>query len=121
MGFRLLSALYADQVMVGIWSEDTMIACWLDLIDSEQLWKSARVVGYPILPLTRQITAALPPGPAGRVHYGATTQDIMDTGLALQLGRACGRLLDLAHLFGEALAALAEEHADTVMAARTHA
>jgi 3-carboxy-cis,cis-muconate cycloisomerase len=151
MGFRLLSTLYADPVMTGIWSADTMIASWLEveaglaeaqaavglidaddaqaisavcrpgLIDQEQLWKSARVVGYPILPLTRQIAASLPPGPAGRVHYGATTQDIMDTGLALQLGLTCGRLLDLAHVFGAALAALAGEHADTVMAARTHA
>jgi 3-carboxy-cis,cis-muconate cycloisomerase len=151
MGFRLLSALYADQVMVGIWSEDTMIAGWLeveaglaraqaevglieaddaraiehvcrlDLIDREQLWKSARVVGYPILPLTRQLAAALPTGPAGRVHYGATTQDIMDTGLALQLRKACDRLIDLTQNFGDALARLAAEHAGTVMAARTHA
>jgi 3-carboxy-cis,cis-muconate cycloisomerase len=151
MTFRLLDTLYADQVMAEIWSEHATVASWLEveaglaraqatiglidaedaraiaeicrpgLIDHEQLWKAARVVGYPILPLTRQIAAALPPGAAGRVHYGATTQDIMDTGLALQLGRACDRLGELARIFGDALSLLATEHAGTVMAARTHA
>jgi 3-carboxy-cis,cis-muconate cycloisomerase len=149
--FRLLGTLYADDEMTRIWSEAETIGVWLlveselaqaqaevglidqadadaitagcrlDVIDTDQLWKAARVVGYPILPLTRQIAGALPTGPDGRVHYGATTQDIMDTGLALQLGRAADRLLALALSFGDALAARAAEHRTTVMAARTHA
>jgi 3-carboxy-cis,cis-muconate cycloisomerase len=55
------------------------------------------------------------------VHYGATTQDIMDTALALQLGDSCMRLEALLVGFGDALAALVDRHASTVMAGRTHA
>ena len=49
-------------------------------IDTDTLWKTARNVGYPILGLVHEVSAALPVGPNGRVHYGATTQDIMEPG-----------------------------------------
>lgn len=89
-------------------------------VDYEALWASARNVGYPILGLVRQIAASLPAGPDGRVHYGATTQDIMDTGLVLQLSQAAGIIA--AHLedLGQIVASLVAEHATTVMPGRTH-
>jgi 3-carboxy-cis,cis-muconate cycloisomerase len=96
-------------------------AARLATIDTEALWTSARNVGYPILGLVRQIAAALPPGPDGRVHYGATTQDIMDTGLALQLSRSITALDEGLARLGDALSARVHEHRATVMAARTHA
>lgn len=54
------------------------------------------------------------------LHWGATSQDIMDTALALRLKRACA-LWDtrLAALIA-ALGAMAEAHAETPMAARTY-
>lgn len=60
-------------------------------------------------------------GGAGEwVHYGVTTQDVVDTGLALQLAQA----YDVVHADTLALARhlkrLAAEHRDTVMAGRTH-
>ena len=56
---------------------------------------------------------------AGHVHFGATSQDLADTALVLQLRAACGLLKrDLARL-AEALAALTEKHRGTVMLART--
>jgi 3-carboxy-cis,cis-muconate cycloisomerase len=149
--FRLLSALYHDEPTVSIWSPEHTVATWLrvesalaqaqaevgllsredadtieaacrpELIDVDRLWEGARTVGYPILPLVRQIAAHLPEGPDGRVHYGATTQDIMDTTLAVQLVGCCDRLIELAVSFGDALAALTRDHAGSVMAARTHA
>ncbi|MFC3996633.1 lyase family protein [Nocardiopsis sediminis] len=91
-----------------------------EAIDADALWATARNVGYPILGLVRQVAAALPDGPNGRVHYGATTQDIMDTGLALQLSRSLAALDRRLARLGDALAARAEEHAATVMAGRTH-
>jgi 3-carboxy-cis,cis-muconate cycloisomerase len=94
--------------------------CRDDVISREALWESGRVVGYPILGLVRQVAAALPDGPNGRVHFGATTQDIMDTALSVQLAAACDRLADLAGEVGDGLAALVREHRATVMAARTH-
>lgn len=91
-----------------------------DSIDHESLWQSARTVGYPILGLVRQIDAALAEEDRGSVHFGATTQDIMDSGLALQLDEALALLECRLTDFGSGLAALVTEHAMTVMPGRTH-
>ncbi|OPX10785.1 adenylosuccinate lyase family protein [Mycobacterium sp. AT1] len=96
-------------------------AAQLSTIDRDALWVSTKNVGYPILGLVRQIAAALPDGPNGRVHYGATTQDIMDTALALQLQRSMLSLDGRLEALGDALARQAESHAATVMPGRTHA
>lgn len=90
-------------------------------IDMDQLWVETRVVGYPILPLVRQIDELLPEEERGSIHLGATTQDIMDTGLVLQLVAATDRLMALLEEAGDEFARLAAEHADSVMPGRTHA
>ena len=77
------------------------------------------IVGYPILPLVHQMAKQC--GEAGRyVHWGATTQDIMDTAVVLQL-RAGLEIIeaDIAALRG-ILADLSKRHRDTPMAGRTH-
>jgi len=75
--------------------------------------------GVPIIPLVEQLRVAVGGEAAGYVHWGATSQDIVDTGLVLRLrgvadglGEKIGRLSGL-------LAKLADEHRGTVMAART--
>src|ERR1700756_1183276 len=51
-------------------------------LDLARLRKETETVGYPILPLVRQLAELS--GAAGRyLHWGATTQDIMDTAAAL--------------------------------------
>ena len=56
-------------------------------LDRAALKAEAENVGYPILGLVRQLSAKL--GEAGRyVHWGATTQDIMDTATVLQIRAA---------------------------------
>ncbi len=58
---------------------------------------------------------------AGRyVHWGATTQDIMDTGLVLQLRAALGLVDSRLDALMATAAALAENERGTVMAGRTH-
>lgn len=89
-------------------------------IDAADLWESARNVGYPILGLVRQIDAALPERLRGSVHLGATTQDIMDSGMAIQLDAAMALIESRLVAFGAALSALVQEHTLTVMPARTH-
>nr|BFF18005.1 adenylosuccinate lyase [Promicromonospora thailandica] len=98
-----------------------VLAARFDTVDLPALWQVARTVGYPVHGLVEQIGGALPPHAAGRVHFGATTQDVMDTGLALQLVRSLGLLDRDLGLLGDALAARVTEHAGTVMPARTHA
>ena len=94
--------------------------CRLETLDLPALWAEMANVGYPILPLVRQLTERLPEHARGSLHYGATTQDIMDTGLSLQLAQAIDRLLALTQDLGDALAIEVEAHAETVMAGRTH-
>ncbi|MGD0560387.1 MAG: lyase family protein [Streptosporangiaceae bacterium] len=95
-------------------------ACTIKNIDTTRLWEQTRIVGYPILPLIKMICEHLPPRPAGFVHWGATTQDIMDTALGLQVSKTLTRLEELVTTFGDELAARTKTHAMTVMPGRTH-
>src|SRR5882672_2257806 len=87
--------------------------------DFDLLGSETDVVGYPILPLVHQMVKQC--GEAGRyVHWGATTQDIMDTAVVLQV-RAGLEIIeaDIAALRG-ILADLSKRYRDTPMAGRTH-
>jgi 3-carboxy-cis,cis-muconate cycloisomerase len=88
-------------------------------LDLVRLKKETETVGYPILPLVRQLAEWA--GDYGRyVHWGATTQDIMDTAVVLQI-RAGLDLLDedLTAIRGH-LVELSRRYRDTPMAGRTH-
>ena len=88
-------------------------------IDLAQLKQKTDIVGYPIVGLVAQLGRQC--GEAGRyLHWGATTQDVMDTGLVLQMRQAFDLVAgDLAAL-DAALVRLARDHRMTVMAGRTH-
>ena len=60
------------------------------------------------------------PEHAQYVHWGATSQDIMDTGLVLRLRKVLETLETRMGAALSALATLAETHAETPMAARTY-
>jgi adenylosuccinate lyase len=60
-------------------------------------------------------------GPAGRwIHFGMTSSDLLDTGLALQLRDAAALLLDRLESLLGLVKAKALEHRDTVCVGRTH-
>ena len=60
-------------------------------------------------------------GPAGRwIHYGLTSSDVLDTGLALQLRHVGELLLPDARALVAALAIRARQHVDTLCVGRTH-
>ena len=60
-------------------------------------------------------------GDAGEyIHWGATTQDILDTTVVLQLREALGIVVRDLESIDDGLAALAETHRDTPMIGRTH-
>ena len=96
--------------------------CVPDVFDSSALARAARTSGTVAIPFVEAIrtrVAEVDPAAATFVHWGATSQDLMDTGLVLCLVRAA-RILAADH--ERLLAALrrtAEEHASTVMLART--
>ena len=78
---------------------------------------AAGVAGPALVEAFRQEIKA--PDHAAWVHHGATSQDVVDTGLVLRLRRANDILRARIEGLAEALAALAERHADLPMAART--
>jgi len=91
----------------------------IDRIDFDHMRHETDIVGYPILPLVRQLVEMC--GEAGRyVHWGATTQDIMDTANVLQLRAALDVVDDDIREIRKILADLAKKHRDTPMAGRTH-
>ena len=60
-------------------------------------------------------------GPAGRwIHHGLTSSDVLDTGLALQLGAVADVVLPEAHRLVEALVSQARAHVHTLCVGRTH-
>lgn len=103
----------ADAAAIVAWADPARVA-------AETIRDGARTVGYPILPLLGALRADAPPGVAASLHWGATTQDIMDSALALQLARAIDRADLLAAELGDALVRLTELHRATPMAGRTH-
>ena len=87
--------------------------------DVAEIGRQAALTGNPVPTLVRSLSDLVPPGARDAVHRGATSQDIIDTALMLIARRG----LDVigADLFAvaAAAAALAAEHAETVMAGRT--
>ncbi|HXH84422.1 MAG TPA: lyase family protein, partial [Candidatus Tectomicrobia bacterium] len=117
------AALAAAQAEVGVIPREAADAiaraARVDALDLEAVRAGIRTTAHPIVPVVRELERAS--GEAGRwVHWGATTQDIIDTGMVLQAKAALEALRrDLLALVG-VLADLAERHRDTVMAGRTH-
>lgn len=103
-------------------AESIAKACRADIFDLAEIARGVGPAGNPAIPLVKSLTARVretDPEAARFVHWGATSQDAMDTGLVLQI-RAALKLFraDLARLSG-ALARLAETHRTTPLAGRT--
>ncbi|MEE8110394.1 MAG: adenylosuccinate lyase [bacterium] len=91
-----------------------------DLLDIEAIKRGIDETSHPIVPFLSAYQAVCD-GDAGEyIHWGATTQDIMDTGMVLQLREAYDVIQrDLGEIV-RTLCALARTHRDTLMAGRTH-
>lgn len=91
----------------------------VDNLSTEVLAASARNVGYPVIGLVAELSRAAGPS-GGWTHWGATTQDIMDTATVLQVRDGLALVAaELRALLG-ALTHQAALHRHTVMAGRTH-
>ncbi|MEJ1974930.1 MAG: adenylosuccinate lyase family protein [Acetobacteraceae bacterium] len=90
-----------------------------DTLDIDTLQHETNIVGYPILPLLHQLTVQC--GEAGGyLHWGATTQDIMDTATVLQVRAGLDLIGQELDAVRAALVVLAKRYRDTEMAGRTH-
>jgi 3-carboxy-cis,cis-muconate cycloisomerase len=100
-------------------AEAIAAACRADLFDAAGLGRRARDAASPVVPLVKDLTAQVPPSAARYVHFGATSQDVLDTAAMLVARRALRPVSEDLAAAADACAALAEAHRDTVLAART--
>ena len=91
-----------------------------DQLDTVRIKQLVDQTVHPIVPLIRVLKEACD-GDAGEyIHWGATTQDIMDTAMVLQVKEAIAILGPRLGALIDTLTALAIRHRDTSMAGRTH-
>ncbi len=93
--------------------------CRPDLYDAEAILRDGRAAGNPAEPLVRAIRAGLDREAAGFVHWGATSQDIVDTAAMLIARRVLGLTGGWLDEIAARCAALAAAHRATPIAGRT--
>jgi 3-carboxy-cis,cis-muconate cycloisomerase len=147
---RFLGDLFGTDALRRIFSDAHQLQCWLDFeaalaraeaaaglipaaaaaeitraaraerIDLAALREGVNFTGHPLISMVREV-ARLCEGDAGRyVHWGATTQDVTDTGLMLQAQAAHAVILADLRVLADELAALARRERDSLEPGRTH-
>ncbi|WP_280350517.1 lyase family protein [Nocardia abscessus] len=140
-GSHRVAALFSDEALIATmlrvevaWSAalaDTGIASTAQAaavaraaasgtITPDTLAAATESAGNPVAPLVSALRAAVGDSAAAAlVHRGLTSQDVLDTALIVLARTALDRLSVELRASGRALARLAREHRDTVMAGRT--
>lgn len=137
---------YALPEMTAVWSEQTKLGHWLEIeiqvveawarlgvvpeadaaavratasFDPDRVLEVERVTRHDVAAFVQVVAGSV--GPAGRwVHFGLTSSDVLDTGLALQLREATDILLAKLERLLAVTKRLAFRHRGTIMAGRTH-
>lgn len=146
----LYSSLFTQGRMREIWSDDNLLRCWLRFeatvarvqgelgiipaqaaveiektcreirIDWPALAQETQTVGMAIKPLIDQISACGTPLVSQYLHWGCTTQDLLDSGMSMRLQQTLQLLREQLLDVGEVMKAMAIRHTRTVMVARTN-
>ena len=137
---------YVLPEMAAVWSDDARFGHWLEIeilvaealaglgkvpdadareiratasFDAGRVAEVERVTRHDVAAFVQVVAASV--GPAGRwVHYGLTSSDVLDTGLALQLRDASDLLLERIERLLAVAKRIALANRDVVMAGRTH-
>jgi len=88
-------------------------------VDPAALGEAAVASGTPVVPLVAALRERVGAEHAEHVHHGATSQDIVDTAMVLQMRDGLELLVRELHDIAEATATLADRHRYTEMAGRT--
>lgn len=120
------AALARAQAEVGLIPASAVVpisvACRAELYDFQALGEAIAMAGNSAIPLVKALGKQIAKTDAEAeryVHLGATSQDVMDSGLVLQVRRAVHLLEQDLHRLGEVLATQAQRYADTPLAGRT--
>ena len=91
-----------------------------EMLDTAHIKQLVDQTVHPIVPVIRVLKEACEGNAGEYIHWGATTQDIMDTAMVLQAKEAIAIIESRLATLVEALTTLAIRHRDTLMAGRTH-
>jgi len=90
-------------------------------VDLEAIAAGIREIKHPLVPSLRALQAVCADAHGEYLHFGPTTQDVLDTGMMLQVKEAHTIFLRDLRAVGRELYRLAETYKTTPMAGRTHA
>jgi adenylosuccinate lyase len=132
-----MTAVWSDRARLGHWLEIEILVAeaWARLgvvpeedaravreraaFDLARVNELEAVTRHDVAAFVQDVSASV--GEAGRwIHYGLTSSDVVDTGLALQLREAADVLLHRLERLLRVTTTLALAHRETVMAGRTH-
>lgn len=146
----LFKNLFGTEEMRRIFSEESLVQKWLDVeaalaraeaklgiipqeasneinkkakvsyMDLEKMGEEIKQTSHPIVPLIRQLSDACENDYGQYVHWGATTQDIMDSANVLQIKEVIEIVERDIKDIQEGLIKLIEKHKAVVLAGRTH-
>ena len=94
--------------------------CELSMIDWDKLKAKTEQIGYPIIAVVNQINANCRDRLGEYCHWGATTQDITDTAMILQMREGLALVEQDLSDISDALAVLAEKYRDTPIIGRSN-
>lgn len=95
-------------------------AAKVESVSLPEIGASTRVVGYPVVAVAKALGRAAGGEAARYVHWGATTQDILDTALVLQIRDGLALVEHDLRAVARGLAGKAAAHRGDAMAGRTH-
>jgi adenylosuccinate lyase len=122
--YEFEAALALEQAELGIIPNDAAqeIArnAKVDNVDVEAIAAEIRRIKHPLVPALKAVQDRCKPDLGEYIHFGPTTQDVLDTATVLQMREAHAIYLRDVKAIGQALAKLAETHKATPMAGRSH-
>jgi 3-carboxy-cis,cis-muconate cycloisomerase len=117
------AALALAEARAGIIPQDAANtiadSCREELFDVAALYLEAEIAGTPAIPLVRMLTSQIGDDAKKFVHWGATSQDAIDTALMLQMRDGIDLLVNGLLDVSTVCERLAEQHRYTLMAGRT--
>ncbi|KQU25856.1 adenylosuccinate lyase [Bacillus sp. Leaf13] len=141
---------FGTEEMRGIFSDEALLQKWLDTeaalalaeadlglipdeaakeiaaqakvekMDFDEIRQGMKETSHPLITMIRSLEKLCKGETGGYVHWGATTQDIIDTGIVLQIKDAQQHLLLQLQDMLQTCLKIAREHENTIMPGRTH-
>jgi adenylosuccinate lyase len=118
------AALALEQAELGIIpraaAQDIAANAKVEKVELEAIAAEIRRIKHPLVPALKAVEKLCQDGHGEYIHFGPTTQDVLDTGAVLQIREAHAIYLRDLKAIGRALRSLAEAHKATPMAGRSH-